>query len=79
MVEDSDIYLLILGEEYGEPMPGTGLAPTEEEWTVARNLGKPTVVFKKFGDEPRPRAGRVHQEGRGLRDRRLAPHVQRCG
>ena len=52
MVEDSDIYLLILGEEYGDPMPGTGLAPTEEEWTVARNLGKPTVVFKKSGMTP---------------------------
>lgn len=54
MVEDSDIYLLILGEEYGDPMPGTGLAPTEEEWTVARNLGKPTVVFKKSGMNPTP-------------------------
>jgi hypothetical protein len=52
MVEDSDIYLLILGEEYGDPMPGTGLAPTEEEWTVAHNLGKPTVVFKKSGMNP---------------------------
>lgn len=54
MVENSDIYLLILGEEYGDPMPGTGLAPTEEEWTVARNLGKPTVVFKKSGMTPGP-------------------------
>jgi hypothetical protein len=52
MVEDSDIYLLILGEEYGDPMPGTDLAPTEEEWTVARNQGKPTVVFKKSGIDP---------------------------
>ena len=52
MVEDSDIYLLILGEEYGDPMPGTGKAPTEEEWTVARNLGKPTVVFKRSGISP---------------------------
>jgi hypothetical protein len=54
MVEESDIYLLILGEEYGDPMPGTGLAPTEEEWTVARSLGKPTVVFKKAGMNPGP-------------------------
>lgn len=54
MVEDCDIYLLLLGEEYGDPMPGTNLAPTEEEWTVARNLGKPTVVFKKTGINPRP-------------------------
>jgi hypothetical protein len=54
MVEESDIYLLILGEEYGDPMPGTGLAPTEEEWTVARSLGRPTVVFKKAGINPGP-------------------------
>jgi hypothetical protein len=54
MVDHSDIYLLILGEEYGEPMPGTGLAPTEEEWTVARSLGKPTLVFKKSGISPGP-------------------------
>jgi hypothetical protein len=52
MVEHSDIYLLILGEEYGDPMPGTDLAPTEEEWTVARNLGRPIVVFKKDGISP---------------------------
>jgi hypothetical protein len=55
MVEHSDIYLLILGEEYGDPMPGTDLAPTEEEWTVARNLGKPIVVFKRDGIYPDPR------------------------
>jgi hypothetical protein len=54
MVEESDIYLLILGEEYGDPMPGTGLAPTEEEWTVARSLGRPTVVFRKAGINPGP-------------------------
>jgi hypothetical protein len=54
MVQDSDIYLLILGEKYGDPMPGTGLAPTEEEWTVARNLGKPTVVFKRSRMSPSP-------------------------
>jgi hypothetical protein len=54
MVEESDIYLLLLGEEYGDLMPGTGLAPTEEEWTVARSLGKPTVVFKRSGTSPGP-------------------------
>lgn len=52
MVKDSDIYLLILGEEYGDPMPGTDLAPTEEEWAVARNLGRPIVVFKRDGISP---------------------------
>ncbi len=52
MVESSDIYLLILGEEYWDPMPGTDLVPTEEEWTVARNLGRPIVVFEKAGITP---------------------------
>jgi len=70
MVEDSDLYLLILGEEYGDPMPGTGLAPTEEEWTVARNLGKPTVVFKKSGMSPGPEQAafikKVEDYGTGL-------------
>lgn len=55
MVERTDIYLLFLGDQYGDPMPGTSLAPTEEEWTVARNLGKPTVVFKKEGITPERR------------------------
>lgn len=54
MVSDCDIYLLLLGELYGDPMPGTGLAPTEEEWTVARRLGKPTVVFKMADVVPEP-------------------------
>lgn len=54
MVEESDMYLLLLGEEYGDPMPGTDLAPTEEEWRVARNLGRPIVVFKRLGIDPGP-------------------------
>ena len=33
MVDNSDIYVLILGEHYGDPMPGPGLAPTEEDWS----------------------------------------------
>lgn len=35
-------------------MGDTGLAPTAEEWTVARSLGKPIVVFKQAGMEPVP-------------------------
>lgn len=50
-----DIYLLLLGESYGEPTPDSGLAPTEEEWTVARANGKLIVVFKKAGMTPEPR------------------------
>lgn len=36
-------------------MPDTGLAPTEEEWTIARNEGKPIVVFRQSGVTPEPR------------------------
>lgn len=55
MVEESEIYLLLLGEFYGDPMPGTGIAPTEEEWTAARNLGKPVIVFSQEDITPEPR------------------------
>jgi hypothetical protein len=55
MVEESDMYLLLLGEFYGDPMPATGIAPTDEEWTAARNLGKPVVVFRQEGINPEPR------------------------
>jgi len=52
LVERADIYLLLLGAEYGDAMPDTGLAPTEEEWTIARNAGKPIVVFRQSGVTP---------------------------
>ncbi len=55
LVRSSDIYLLLLGEHYGEPLPDTGLAPTAEEWQVARTLGKPIVVFRRRGGTPEPR------------------------
>lgn len=55
MVTRSDVYLLLLGDLYGEPMPDTDLAPTEEEWTVARRLGKPAVAFVREGIAPEPR------------------------
>lgn len=53
-VTSSDLYLLLLGQYYGERMPDTGLAPTAEEWTIARSLGKPIVVFKQTGIDPEP-------------------------
>ncbi len=55
LVERADAYLLLLGAEYGDAMPDTGLAPTEEEWTIARNAGKPIVVFRQSGVTPEPR------------------------
>lgn len=52
MVKGSDVYLLLLGAAYGDPMPDTGLAPTSEEWTVARSEGKPIVAFKQAAITP---------------------------
>lgn len=53
-VTGSDIYLLLLGQYYGERTLDTGLAPTAEEWTVARQLGKPIIVFRQVSTEPEP-------------------------
>ncbi len=53
-VEEADVYLLLLGAHYGDPLPDSGLAPTEEEWTVAKRRGIPIVVFRKHGVEPAP-------------------------
>jgi hypothetical protein len=49
-VEAAEVYLLLLGPHYGDPLPDTGQAPTEEEFTVAKNRGLPILVFRKVGD-----------------------------
>src|SRR5689334_19624050 len=51
-VEQADVYVLLLGEQYGQPMADTGTAPTEEELTVAKRRGIPILVFRKKGTEP---------------------------
>lgn len=51
-VEDADAYLLILGEHYGDPLPDTGKAPTEEEFIVARRRNIPILIFRKNGGRP---------------------------
>lgn len=48
-VEDADVYLLLLGSHYGDPVFDSGLSPTEEEWTVAKRRGIPILVFRKLG------------------------------
>jgi hypothetical protein len=48
-VEDADVYVLLLGDQYGEPLPDTGKAPTEEEFTVAKRRGIPIRAFRKRG------------------------------
>lgn len=49
-VEAAEVYLLLLGQHYGEPIPDTGKAPTEEEFTVAKRRGMPILVFRKTGN-----------------------------
>lgn len=47
-----DVYVLLLGPRYGEPFPDSGMAPTEEEFTLAQRQGKTILVFVKDIDEP---------------------------
>jgi hypothetical protein len=78
-VEDCDVYLLLLGEHYGEPLPDTGKAPTEEEFIVARRRNIPILVFRKTGAEPddlqRDFISRVEEYATG-RFRRSFEHPQ---
>lgn len=53
-VEEADAYLLLLGASYGDRLSDTGLAPTEEEFTVARRRGIPVLAFRKTGVQPDP-------------------------
>jgi hypothetical protein len=51
-VDAADVYLLLLGPKYGEPLPDSDRAPTAEEFTRARQRGIPILVFNKDVDEP---------------------------
>ncbi len=68
-VEDADVYLLLLGASYGDPLPDTGKAPTEEEFTVARRRGIPILAFRKLGVAPEPKQddfiARIEEYARG--------------
>lgn len=50
-VEACDVYVLLLGPRYGDSLPDTGMAPTEEEFEHARRLGKQILAFVKDIDE----------------------------
>lgn len=54
-VDSADAYLLMLGDAYGDPLPDTGVSPTEEEFTAARRKGIPILVFRRTGGTPEPR------------------------
>ena len=53
-LEHADVYLLLLGERYGVPTVDSGLSPTEEEFTAAKQMGIPVLVFRKEGDAREP-------------------------
>jgi Domain of unknown function (DUF4062) len=53
--DQADVYLLLLGGRYGEPVFDSGLSPTEEEFTRARQRGIPMLVFVKQGVDVEPR------------------------
>lgn len=46
---ESDVYLLLLGPNYGHRFPETGQSPTHEEWTTASVAGKRRIVYRKLG------------------------------
>jgi hypothetical protein len=51
--KECDIFVLLLGQEYGTPSPGTGISPTEDEYNQAKAAGKPILVFRKEVPEKR--------------------------
>ncbi len=64
-VDVCDVYVLLLGPRYGDPLPDSGMSPTEEEFTAARRQGKPILVFTKDTDEedePRQREFKARVE-----------------
>lgn len=49
--KECDIFVLLLGAEYGTPSPLTGVSPTEDEYNQAHAAGKPVLVFVRAGRE----------------------------
>ncbi|MFJ3405376.1 DUF4062 domain-containing protein [Promicromonospora sp. NPDC090134] len=50
-VASADVYVLLLGPNYGYRFPETNQSPTHDEWTAARAAGMPTFVFRKLDVE----------------------------
>lgn len=48
-VQESDVYLLILGPHYGHVFPETGQSATHDEFVAAQEKGIPRIVLKKTG------------------------------
>jgi hypothetical protein len=56
-IDESDIFMLILGGRYGSIEPSSGLSYVESEFTYARKIGKPffSVVLSDEGREAKVR------------------------
>jgi hypothetical protein len=48
-LESADVYLLLLGPNYGHVFLETGHSATHDEWVYAQQLGKPRLVYRKNG------------------------------
>lgn len=53
-VDDSDVYLLLLGPHYGHVFPETGQSATHDEWVAAVARGMHRLVFRKSGVDLEP-------------------------
>jgi Domain of unknown function (DUF4062) len=53
-VDSSDVYVLLLGPNYGYRFDDTGQSPTHDEWVAATTRGLPRIVFRKSGVEFEP-------------------------
>lgn len=53
-VASSDVYLMLLGPNYGHIFPETGQSATHDEWVAAITKGLPCLVFRKSGVESEP-------------------------
>lgn len=48
-IAEADVYLLMLGPQYGHRFPDTGQSPTHDEWVAAGAAGLPRLVYRKSG------------------------------
>lgn len=48
-VAEADVYLLLLGPNYGHVFPETGQSATHDEFMAARAAGIPRLIFRKTG------------------------------
>ncbi len=79
-VEAAEVYLLLLGRHYSEPLPDTGKAPTAEEFTIAKRRGIPNQAHRmqRAGIDTGSTRFTLSERGRchpvGVAFRRPVPH-----